>query len=311
MHITHTVSPQEDGMTLHALLRGPLHLTAGQTRTAKAKGAVTVDAAPFFANQPVRCGMVVRVALCGYEGNMPPLPPDLPPVRVLYEDDALLAVYKPALLQCHPSSSAPGGSDTLEARVQAYLRAGAHPVHRLDAETTGIVLFAKLPYAQAHLQRQMQAGGFQKRYEAWACGVPRPAQGEVDAPIAPTSPGSFTRAVCPQGQRAVSRYRVLRTLTRPSGGEIVSLLSLAPVTGRTHQLRVHMAHIGCPLLGDTRYGTTDSLALSRALGVPHHQLCAVELRFAHPLSGQAIRIACDAAFSPGVGEFPGFFPLTI
>ena len=179
--------------------------------------------------------------------------------------------------------------------MQRYLCAPAHPVHRLDAETTGIVLFAKLPFAQARLQQQMQTGAFQKTYQAWVFGVPDPPQGEIDAPIARLTPDSFTRVVRADGQRAVSRYGLLRTAPIP-GGE-AALLALYPLTGRTHQLRVHMAHIGHPLLGDTRYASPESEAASRALGLSWHQLCAVALRFDHPVTGEPVAVSCPAQFS--------------
>lgn len=298
MILTHTVAPQEDGQTLQQLLRGSMGLSARQTRLCKQQGAITVDAAPFFSNQPVHAGMIVRVELTDYEGDAQDAR-SAEPVRVLYEDDAHLAVYKPALLQCHPSPSAPGGADTLQSRVSAYLGFAAHPVHRLDAETTGIVLFAKLPFAQAHLQRQMQSETFRKTYQAWVFGCPDPAAGEVDAPIARESPDSFTRVVRVDGQRAISRYETLQTISLP-GGSCASLLSLSPVTGRTHQLRVHMTHINCPLLGDTRYFTPASRAASMALGLSYHQLAAVSLQFIHPVSGNSVLITAPAEFS-----FPG------
>ena len=294
MTLTHTVLPHEDNLTLHALLRGPMALSARQVREAKALGGISVDGAAFFTNQPVRAGMVVRVTLSGYAGDARPCAQDAP-LRVLHEDDALLAVYKEALLQCHPSPSAPNGTDTLEARVQRYLGAPAHPVHRLDAETTGIVLFARLPFAQARLQQQMQSGAFQKTYQAWVFGVPEPQQGEIDAPIARMTPDSFTRIVRADGQRAVTRYETLRTVSIPHGQ--AALLSLSPVTGRTHQLRVHMAHTGHPLLGDTRYASPESAEASRALGLAYHQLAAVRLRFVHPVTGEEMRIACPARFA--------------
>ena len=293
MLLEHIVSPAEDGQTLRQLLRGAMALSGRQAREAFSKGAVSVDAAPFFSNQPVRTGMVVRVALGGYGDT--PAPKDVPPVEVVFEDDALIAVFKPAPLQCHPSPSAPGGSDTLQARVTAYLGAPAHPVHRLDSETTGIVLFARLPFVQAHLQQQMQRGDFAKGYQAWVLGTPSPEAGTVDAPIARQSPDSFTRVVSPDGQRAVSRYRTLRTISMP-GGQASSLLALSPVTGRTHQLRVHMAHIGCPLLGDARYGTAASQAISAQLGLTHHQLSAVSLRFVHPITGRQLELTHAPVF---------------
>lgn len=287
MFLTYIVPSELHALTLDQILREALCLSAKEAREAKRIG-ITVDGAPFFPNQRVGAGKTVRVPLAGYEPSE--TVPSSHPVRVLYEDDALIAVQKPALLQCHPSPSAPRGSDTLEGRVQHHLGVPAHPVHRLDAETTGVVLFAKLPFAQAHIQRQMQAGTFLKTYLALVWGVPEPQAGVIDAPIARIEPDSFTRAVLPDGQRAVSRYAVENVL---SG---YSLVRLSPLTGRTHQLRVHMAHIGCPLLGDTRYFTEASAALSQALHIPYHQLSAVHLSLLHPLTGKPLVITCKPDF---------------
>ena len=296
MRLTHTVRPEEAGMTLQHVLRSVMGLSSRQARIAKQQGAVTVDGAPFFSNQKVAAGMVVCVELSYYAAETRAAEVPRATVRVLYEDEALLAVHKPALLQCHPSPSAPGGSDTLEARVTSHLGRPAHPVHRLDSETTGIVLFAKLPYAQAHLQQQMQDGTFRKTYQAWVLGRPDPCEGVIDAPIARENPDSFTRIVTPDGQRAVSRYRTLRSMTIEGGTEL-SLMELSPVTGRTHQLRVHMTHIGCPLLGDTRYHTAASDVVSRRLGLHYHQLAAVSLRFIHPVTGGEISVSYPAEFA--------------
>ena len=331
MILTHTVTPDEDGMTLEALLRGPMALSGRQSREAKRGQRVSVDGAAMFANQRVRAGQAVRVEPGEYaqsrdvldsqicllqsaDGSACEAPrervegpgghasaPSCPPVRVLYEDDALIAVHKPAMLQCHPSPSAPGGSDTLESRVSRHLGRAVHPVHRLDAETSGIVLFAKLPYAQAHLQRQMQAGTFLKTYRAWVFGVPSPEIGEIDAPIARLMPDSFTRVVRADGQRAVSRYELIESRDFLGDHRLASLVELSPLTGRTHQLRVHMAHIGCPLLGDARYASERSCALSQALGLSHHLLAAVALRFIHPVTGEQVTVRCPAEFGFGQG----------
>lgn len=295
MRLEHIVSPGEDGLTLQQLLRGPLGLSGRETRTIKQSGGVSVDGAPFFSNQPLRAGMTVRVQTADYaEGGDALSASALPAPDILWQDGALLCAFKPAGLQCHPSPSAPRGSDTLEARVSASLGAPAHPVHRLDAETTGLVLFAKLPFAQAHLQRQMADGQFFKTYRAWVFGRPQTERGEIDAPIARQSPDSFTRVVRMDGQHAVSRYRTLDV--RQALGQTISLLSLEPVTGRTHQLRVHMAHIGCPLLGDARYATPESAALSDALGLTRHQLSAVSVSFLHPVTGERMTLRHAAVF---------------
>lgn len=297
MELIHIVTAEEAGLTLHQLLRGPMALSGRQTRNAKAQGAVTVDGSPFFSNQKVIEGMAVHVVLDGYDA---PMQADAmqtrAPLEIVYEDEALLCVFKPALLQCHPSPSAPRGSDTLEGRVQAYLGFSAHPVHRLDSETTGLVLFAKMPYAQAHLQQQMQTGTFSKVYEAWVLGCPDPNEGEIDAPIAREHPDSFTRIVSLDGQRAVSRYKALESVSLSEGANVTHM-SLSPVTGRTHQLRVHMTHIGCPLLGDTRYRTAQSAAISELLGLDYHQLSAVSLSFTHPVTGKHMTLTHHAVFA--------------
>ena len=268
MFLSYITTESDGALTLDQLLRGPLSLSAREAREAKRLG-LTVDGAPFFANQRVGAGRTLRVPLAEYDR-----PEDFSAsgdIAVLYEDDALLAVRKPAPLQVHPSPSAPRGADTLEGRVQSYLHSGAHPVHRLDAETTGIVLFAKLPYAQAHIQRQMQTDAFRKEYLAWVCGVPAAPEGVIDAPIDRIAPDSFTRAVLPGGQRAVTHYRV----EQAAGGR---------------------ALIGHPMLGDTRYCTAESTRLAEKYRAPYHQLSAVRLSLTHPVTGRALQIACPPDF---------------
>ena len=307
MRLVHIVSPAEDGLTLQQLLRGAMGLSGRETRFIKQNGGVSVNGAPFFSNQPLRAGMAVCVELVDYGRDEGDVQQPLPAPEIVWEDEALVCAFKPAGLQCHPSPSAPRGSDTLEARVSACLGAPAHPVHRLDAETTGLVLLAKAPFAQAHLQRQMADGLFEKSYRTWVFGTPQPEGGEIDAPIARQSPDSFTRVVRADGQRAVSRYGTLAV--RELRGQTVSLLALSPMTGRTHQLRVHMAHIGCPLLGDTRYASEGSAALSGALGLTRHQLSAVSLSFLHPVTGQRMTLRHTAVFdAPLNAPFPGAQP---
>ena len=295
MRLEHVVSPGEAGLTLQQLLRGPMGLSGRETRFAKQNGGVSVDGAPFFSNQPLRAGMMVRVVTADYASDeATPSTGALPSAVLVWQDDALACAFKPARLQCHPSPSAPRGSDTLQARVSATLGVPVHPVHRLDAETTGLVLFAKAPFAQANVQQQMADGQFFKAYRAWVFGTPQPESGEIDAPIARQAPDSFTRVVRADGQCAVSRYRTLDV--RQASGQAVSLLALEPVTGRTHQLRVHMAHIGCPLLGDTRYASPRSAALSDSLGLTYHQLCAVSISFLHPVTGERLTLRHAAMF---------------
>ena len=282
MFLTYIVPRELHALTLDQILREALCLSAKEARDAKRIG-ITVDGSPFFPNQRVGAGKTIQVPLAEYE--MPEIPSFAPPVHTLYEDDALIAVQKPAPLQCHPSPSAPRGSDTLEGRVQFHLGTPAHPVHRLDAETTGVVLFAKLPFAQAHIQRQMQEGTFRKTYLALVCGTPEPRCGVIDAPIARIEPDSFTRAVLPDGQHAVSQYTVEKVF------QDFSLVRLSPLTGRTHQLRVHMLALGHPILGDRFYATPEALAMA-----PRLLLHAETLTITHPAFGNAMTFRAPVDF---------------
>ena len=246
--LTYTVTPEEDGRMVKGILRGSLQLSYTLLKSLKwCENAILLNGQSVHVNTIVHAGDVVSVALSERTPREDLYCANAAKPDIVYEDDALLAVRKPAPLQVHPSPSAPRGADTLEGRVQSYLHSGAHPVHRLDAETTGIVLFAKLPYAQAHIQRQMQTDAFRKEYLAWVCGVPAAPEGVIDAPIARLGTGA-KRAVRPDGRRAVTHYRV----EQAAGGR--ALIRLRLETGRTHQIRVHLAHIGCPIIGDDKYG---------------------------------------------------------
>ena len=194
--------------------------------------------------------------------------------------EALLAVDKGSGLWVHPSPSRYTG--TLANGVAGYFSrtkqpCGVHVVTRLDRDTFGVVLLAKHAHIHALLCQSQRAGQLRKTYQATVRGsMPEPS-GIIDLPIRRRDGGSLLREVHPDGQAAVTRYRVLNE----RGG--LSLLELEPVTGRTHQLRVHCAALGCPILGDRDYGGGSDT-------VPHQQLCAVSLTLPHPLTGEPLTI---------------------
>ncbi|MBO5569925.1 MAG: RluA family pseudouridine synthase [Clostridia bacterium] len=293
MVIRHQVSQEEDGQLLQHILRGSMLISCSLLRKAKRiQGSILVNGEPRFTNQAVYTGETIVVTLPDYafqEGHIPHRQ-ESSRVKICFEDDTLLVVFKPPFLQTHPSPSSPRGSDTLEQRVQEYLGCAAHPVHRLDTETSGLVLFAKSPYIQSVLQQQMAAGQFRKRYCAVTAGVPPECSGIIDAPIERIAPDSFTRHISSQGKPAVTHYHLISKQQPPVCDSSIALLALSPETGRTHQLRVHLASLCCPILGDQRYGTPSSLAQSRQLGCSRLQLCATALSFPHPFKKQAVQI---------------------
>ncbi|HZX30236.1 MAG TPA: 23S rRNA pseudouridine(1911/1915/1917) synthase RluD [Rhodocyclaceae bacterium] len=205
------------------------------------------------------------------------------PLAVVYEDDALLVIDKPAGLVVHPGSG--NWSGTLMnallhhcPSVEQVPRAGI--VHRLDKETSGLLVVAKTLEAQTDLVRQLQARTVKRQYLAVASGVLE-RDGKVDAPIGRHPVQRIKMAVVSEGRGgkpAVTRYRVLERFAR------CTLVECSLETGRTHQIRVHMAHLGHPLVGDPVYGRTD-----RLLPPFHRQaLHAARLGLIHPVTGEAM-----------------------
>ena len=200
------------------------------------------------------------------------------PIEVLYEDEHILAVNKPINMPTHPSRG--NHLTTLAECVRAYL---GHPfvfraVSRLDRDTSGIVLIAKNQLSAAILSRHLRAGKFRKIYYATVVGIPSPHEGEINAPIAREKEGEIKRVVRKDGKPALTKYRVISI--NPDGG---STLELEAVTGRTHQLRVHLAHIGHPLKNDFLYG-------ERVEGKTYYLHCG-RLEFPHPGTGETMIVA--------------------
>lgn len=211
-----------------------------------------------------------------------PLDPDTPP-HVLHADGVVLVVAKPAGLLSVPGRG-PDKADCLIARLR-----GRFPsvllVHRLDRDTSGVMVFALTPQAQAHLGRQFEARSVDKRYVARVQGVPEGGKGRVDLPLIVDWPNRPRQKVCHQtGRPALTDWRVLRV----EGDS--ARVQLKPRTGRSHQLRVHMAALGHPILGDTLY------AEGAAQDHPRLMLHAERLGFAHPETGMRLDFRVPAPF---------------
>ena len=275
MELRHTA--RRDGR-LSSFLREEMAMSAGLMNRLKWQELLFVNGIPRHTDYAVKIGDVITVPLDEPE---PEYPPEDGPLDILYEDDHILAVDKPAGMLIHPSRSRLTG--TLANLVLGYYRktgqhSAFHPLTRLDRDTFGVVLLAK----NAHIHALLSASDIQKTYEALVFGTMPQKEGQIDAPIARLPLPSLLRRVDPEGKPCLTRYRVLEVF------DGYSRVSLTPVTGRTHQLRVHCAHLGCPILGDPQYGTPESLTLSRDLGYTHQQLCAKALEFSHPITRTAM-----------------------
>ena len=257
---------------LSSFLREEMKMSAGLVNRLKWQEKIYVNGKPEHNDFRVQIGDVILVPL---EEEEPDYPPEYGPVEILYEDEHLLAVEKPAGMLIHPSRACNTG--TLANFVLGYyartgLRSAFHPVTRLDRDTFGIVLLTK----NAHIHALMQATPMQKTYHALTLGWSAEASGIIDAPIARKPLPSLLREVREDGKPSVTEFRVLERM------EKLCKLELRPVTGRTHQLRVHCAHRGFPIVGDPQYGGERAMEF----GWKSQALCAKRLEFFHPITGE-------------------------
>ena len=261
---------------LSSFLQRELQMSSGLINKLKWGDSIRVNGIPQRTNYSVQPGDVITVTL---EAEEPEYPAQDGPLDILYEDDFLLAVDKPAGMLIHPSRSKFDG--TLANYVLGYYartgqRCAFHPMTRLDRDTFGIVLLAKNP----HIHTLLQQTPVRKTYHALTYGGPARDRGTIDAPIARMPLPSLLRYVNPDGKPSLTEYKVLYR------GDELCKLALRPVTGRTHQLRLHCLHMGFPILGDPQYNTESSADFSARMGLTHQLLCARRLEFAHPITGQ-------------------------
>ena len=265
---------------LSTFLKQELGLSTGLMNKLKWSEKLYVNGIPRHADFSVEIGDVITADL---DEPTPDYPAEDGDFTILYEDDHILAVDKPAGMLIHPSRSRLTG--TLANRVLGYyLRTGQkcafHPITRLDRDTFGIVLLAKNAHIHGILNQFHAEGRLQKTYHALVFGGPEEDSGTIDAPIARRPLPSLLRYVNREGKPSQTEYTVLE---RRDG---ITKLALRPITGRTHQLRVHCSHMGYPILGDPQYGSDASQALSAELGLTSQLLCAKSLCFPHPVTGE-------------------------
>lgn len=278
------VPDEAQGERIDRVLATLLDEPRSRAQARVARGEVTVDAAVVRKSYRVRGGEQVDVAVPADEAPEPP-----PAVPIRYTDDDVTVVAKPAGMVVHAGAGVRGGTlvDALRA-MGVPLAPGDDPtrpgvVHRLDRGTSGLLVVARTPGAMRGLRAQFDDHSITRRYWALVDGAPGHPRATVDAPIG-RHPGDRTRFwTVPDGRPAVSHYEVERSWDRAAS------LLVRLETGRTHQVRVHLAALGHPVCGDRAYGASDALAA--ALDLRRPALHAAHLGFVHPVTG--VRVAVD------------------
>ena len=270
------------GVKVDTLLKRHLHLSGTVVRRVKwLEDGILVDGRRVNTRFCPAAGQVLSVRLSDPVRNSGIVPAP-GPLDIVYEDEDLIVLNKAAGVPVHPG---PGHFDDTIGNflVHYYETSGQeadfHPVHRLDRGTSGLLVSAKHPHAQELLKRQLHTEDFRRVYLAVCEGLPDPPAGVIDAPLGPKPGSLMEQMVRPDGKPARTKYGVLRRWGDRA------LVSLELETGRTHQIRVHMAHTGHPLTGDFLYGTED-----RAL-IPRPALHSGDLSFQHPLTGENMQFS--------------------
>jgi len=280
---THTViiQPDMEGKSIRSIALNAAKMSSGQFKRAKFQGSILLDGQRVTADVRVKAGQTLELFVPEVTNSQPKALHI--PLSIVYEDESLWVIDKPAPMPSAPSQNR--DTPTLENALFAHLGQPENfiyrPVNRLDKGTSGLMIVARDAHAQYLLQRMLHTDEFVREYLAVVDGQPPQAEGVIDLPIAKADGATVRREVRADGKEARTFYKVIQKGER-------SLVRLRLDTGRTHQIRVHMAHSGCPVTGDFLYGTErpDELPGRFAL---HSAM--IELK--HPVSGEWIRAESD------------------
>ncbi len=274
--LSRTVPPEKDGRRVKSLLKSEFHMAEGYIAALKLRrDGILLNGERVHTDTRVRAGdeLRVRVDDAG-EGN--PAEPIPVPLCVRYEDEDLAVIEKPAGMLVHAAEGK--GGPTLANALAARWGPDRpfHPVHRLDRGTSGLLVAARSRYVSELLRRSLHTEDFIREYTALAEGRLIPVQGQIELPLGPAEGERFRQCVREDGRPAVTAYKTLESLPD------ASILRLRLYTGRTHQIRAHLAALGHPLVGDSFYGARTGTALGRPA------LHAAFLKLRHPITGESL-----------------------
>lgn len=273
--------PSEDGKTAEYILKKRFGVSSKLMVHLKLNGKISINEKICRSIDVLRNGDVL-CADVSENCAQSEIEPFFGKFEVLYEDDFILVVNKPGNMAVHPSLG--NRTETLANAVMYYWREKGeyhmyHIVNRLDKNTSGICVIAKNSYAHARLSQQMKSGEFGRRYKAVVHGVLTPKNGVIEIPIRREAESIIKRIASPDGKYAKTVYETQKIFK-----DKFSLVDVELKTGRTHQIRVHFSHMGCPLVGDFLYGDENA---DKAL-INRQALHAGFLKMRHPLNGKSL-----------------------
>lgn len=278
--LTLTVTNAQEGRSVKSLLQSEFHITSTlMAKLRRRETGITVNGARVYTTARLCAGDVLTAEI-GDEQPVTRVEPVPLPVHVVWEDADILVLDKPAGMVVHPCLDI--GAISVEHALSAYLppEDGIHPVSRLDRGTTGLMTVAKNGYMHDRLRRLLHSEDFTRTYLGIAEGRVTPETGHIELPIGYAEGSKYQRAVCEGGMPAHTEYEVL------AYHDGVTLLKLIAHTGRNHQLRLHCAAIGFPLVGDWLYGTEERARIARPALHSH------TLTLLHPLTGERLHLEC-------------------
>lgn len=290
----HIVTSEEDGAQVRDLMRRHFDFSSRLRGRIKREHRVFLNGKPVPGYIPAKAGDVLLIRLPEDRSHF--LPENIP-IETVYEDEHLMLINKQPGVTVHPTKGHTHGTiaNGLMVYMQEHAGQNGNPfkirfVNRLDMDTSGLLIVAKNAYVQNDIVQQMKSDHISKEYVALVCGTLTEESGTIDLPIGHPDPDSPCRGVCEDGAPSLTHYQVLERFTgdhasgAASAAEGFTFLRLRLATGRTHQIRVHMSHIGHPVAADLLYGSPCPELIGR------QALHAASLRFLHPVTKKELRI---------------------
>lgn len=286
MILRYVKSDSDNYLTIRQVINSEFNISYNLLVKLKKNKKIFLNGINTYIDKNIKDGDEISIIIDFEEDNSNIVPAKMD-LSILYEDEALLIIDKPAGIPVHPSIL--HYDNSLSNGIKYYfdninLNKKIRPVNRLDRNTSGIVIFAKNEYVHDALSKQMQNDIFLKEYITICNGLFEEKTGIIDAPIARKENSIIERCVNPTGAPAITHYKVLKEFE--IDGKIFSELLISLETGRTHQIRVHMAYLGHPIIGDSLYGS-ESILINR------QALHAYRVEFIHPISRQKIVITSN------------------